>query len=61
MLTDEQAYFYARAEQELGMAEKAILPEAVAAHYQLANRYLAEVERSGEIPKRRGIFADDVR
>ncbi len=33
-------YLYERAEAELQMAQKAVSPEAVKAHYTLANLYL---------------------
>lgn len=39
MLSDE-AYFYARAEAELKMAQAARDPSAVRAHYTLAGHYL---------------------
>lgn len=36
-------YFYERAVQEIEMAQKSQHPSAVAAHYELAERYLARV------------------
>lgn len=33
-------YLYQRAEAELRMAQRAVVPEAMKAHYELANRYL---------------------
>jgi hypothetical protein len=41
-------YFQRRAETELTMAEKATSPAAVQAHYELANLYLAQLDRVSE-------------
>ena len=43
-------YYYRRAEQELQMAQRAVNPSAVRAHYELANHYL---ERLG--PQERAV------
>ncbi len=40
MTASRDTYYYDRAEAELGMAQKATKPEAVRAHYEMANRYL---------------------
>ena len=42
---DDNSYYRQRAEAELERAQQAIKPEAVRAHYELANAYL---ERIGE-------------
>lgn len=39
-------YFQTRAEQELDLAQRAIDPCAVAAHYAMAERYLERVSRA---------------
>lgn len=39
-MTDDQNYFYDRAEAELAMAQKAAAPQAVKAHYMMAGIYL---------------------
>lgn len=39
----DRDYLYRRAEAELLMAERSIVPEAVSAHYRLAECYLARV------------------
>ena len=43
-MTDDRTYFYHRAEQEIEMAQRAEKPEAVRAHFMLANRYLEAIE-----------------
>lgn len=40
---DDTTYFHQRAEAELKMAEKSQAPEAVKAHYELAEHYLERV------------------
>lgn len=40
---DDKDYFYRRAESELEMAQKTVIPEAVKAHYTLAGYYLDKV------------------
>ncbi len=40
MTTQDQDYYYQRAEAELAMAEKSTTPEAVKVHYELAHHYL---------------------
>ena len=42
-MEDDKEYFYKRAESELEMAQRAIIPEAVKAHYTLAGHYLDKV------------------
>lgn len=42
-VTDDSACLYIRAETELDMAQRAIHPAAVSAHYQLANAYLDRI------------------
>ncbi|GAN15295.1 hypothetical protein I6G65_10140 [Sphingomonas paucimobilis] len=42
-MTDEQTYYYRRAEAELEQAQRACDPRAVRAHYQLAEAYLGRV------------------
>lgn len=44
-MTDESTYFYRRAERELELAQRATHPDAVQAHYELANAYLAKLPR----------------
>ena len=39
-MRDDRAYYERRAEEALGMAEKAAAPQAVQAHYELACHYL---------------------
>jgi len=39
-MRDDTTYFYARAETELELAQRATHPEAVRAHYIIANHYL---------------------
>lgn len=45
---DDKEYFQARAEQELAWAQRANHATVVAAHYELAERYLERVSRSDE-------------
>ena len=40
---DDDSYYYARAEAELEMAQRAENTAAVKAHYDLANHYLERV------------------
>jgi hypothetical protein len=40
-------YLYRRAETELKMAEKAVSPAAVKAHYELAHLYLERLRGQG--------------
>ena len=49
-MRDDRAYFYERAEAEIGMAQKAASAQAVRAHYHLASHYLdrAYSDASGE-------------
>ncbi len=42
-MTDEQTYYYRRAEAELEQAQRACDPRSVRAHYQLAEAYLGRV------------------
>ncbi|WBH15452.1 hypothetical protein [Sphingomonas radiodurans] len=42
-MEDDKEYFYKRAESELEMAQRTIVPEAVKAHYTLAGYYLDKV------------------
>ncbi len=42
-MTEEVDYFYRRAEDELAMAQRSAIPEAVRAHYTLAGYYLDRV------------------
>ena len=44
MAQEDVSYYRRRAEVELERAQAATAPEAVAAHYQLANAYLEKVE-----------------
>jgi hypothetical protein len=44
----DKAYFYQRAEAELKLAQQAIQPAVVKAHYQLAGYYLDRVYGDGE-------------
>jgi hypothetical protein len=44
IMTDEQSYFYRRAEVELEHAQRAADPLAVRAHYQLAEAYLGRID-----------------
>jgi hypothetical protein len=39
-MRDDTTYFYARAETELELAQRATHPDAVRAHYIIANHYL---------------------
>jgi hypothetical protein len=39
-MRDDTTYFYARAETELELAQRATHPQAVRAHYIIANHYL---------------------
>ena len=43
MREDDATYFYRRAEAELEQAQRADKPEAVRAHFMLANAYLERV------------------
>lgn len=43
-MTDEQTYYYRRAEAELEQAQRARDPRAVRAHYELAEAYLGRIE-----------------
>lgn len=45
---DDMEYFQARAEQELAWAQRASHAAVVAAHYELAERYLERVSRWGD-------------
>lgn len=42
-------YFQHRAEIEVDMAQRAVLPEATASHYELANLYLDRVEKLNQL------------
>lgn len=42
-MTDEQTYYYRRAEAELEQAQRAGDPRAVRAHYQLAEAYFGRL------------------
>ncbi|QJU56372.1 hypothetical protein HL653_17615 [Sphingomonas sp. AP4-R1] len=44
----DKAYFYQRAETELKLAQQAVQPAVVKAHYQLAGYYLDRVYGNGE-------------
>lgn len=48
---DNLAYFERRAEQELRLAQQAVDPQVVAAHYRLAELYLERLstERAAEL------------
>jgi hypothetical protein len=46
---DDDEYFYARAEAELEMAQRAENGAAVKAHYDLANHYLERVYGGEEL------------
>ena len=46
-MQDDRLYFYRRAEAEIRMAEKATTPQAVHAHYRLAERYLDRANGDG--------------
>jgi hypothetical protein len=48
---DDLAYFERRAEQELQLAQQAVDPQVVAAHYRLAELYLERVstKRAAEL------------
>lgn len=41
---EDLRYLQRRAEEELEMAQRSIVPEATAAHYQLAEAYLDRIE-----------------
>lgn len=43
---DDLEYFQSRAEQEVAVAQEATNPRVVAAHYELAERYLELVSRA---------------
>lgn len=43
MERDDQAYYYERAEAELQMAQRSVLPQVVRAHYTIATHYLERV------------------
>ena len=43
MASDDQAYFYQRAETELQQAQQATDPAIASVHYQLAEAYLAKL------------------
>lgn len=43
-MTDEESYFYRRAEAELEQAHLAADPRPVRAHFQLAEAYLERVD-----------------
>jgi hypothetical protein len=45
---DDKDYFYKRAENELEMAQRTEVPEAVKAHYTLAGYYLDKVYSDGD-------------
>ena len=47
-MRDDTSYFYARAETELELAQRATHPEAVRAHYIIANHYLDRCYGGGE-------------
>ncbi|WP_137899339.1 hypothetical protein [Sphingomonas sp. 2SG] len=47
-MRDDTTYFYARAETELELAQRATHPEAVRAHYIIANHYLDRCYGGGE-------------
>ena len=47
-MRDDTNYFYARAETELELAQRATHPEAVRAHYIIANHYLDRCYGGGE-------------
>jgi hypothetical protein len=47
-MRDDTTYFYARAETELELAQRATHPEAVRAHYIIANHYLDRCYGGGD-------------
>ncbi|MFL0412762.1 hypothetical protein [uncultured Sphingomonas sp.] len=47
---EDKEYFYKRAESELEMAQRTIVPEAVKAHYTLAGYYLDKVYNDDQAP-----------
>jgi hypothetical protein len=47
---DDKDYFYKRAENELEMAQRTAVPEAVKAHYTLAGYYLDKVYNEDDAP-----------
>lgn len=58
-MRDDETYFYERAETELELAQRATHPEAVRAHYIIANHYLdrcygaaaaVKIDGDGETP-----------
>ena len=51
MPDDDLAYFERRAEQELQLAQQAVDPQVVAAHYRLAELYLERLstERAADL------------
>lgn len=48
MSDEERTYFLQRAEKELELAQESAHPEAVAAHYRLAELYLERVYGEGD-------------
>lgn len=55
MREDDASYFYRRAEVKLEQAQRARKPEAVRAHFMLANAYLDRVsEAEAEAQVERG-------
>ena len=49
-MEEDKEYFYKRAENELEMAQRTEVPEAVKAHYTLAGYYLDKVYTDEETP-----------
>lgn len=49
-MEDDKDYFYKRAENELEMAQRTAVPEAVKAHYTLAGYYLDKVYNEDDAP-----------
>ncbi|WP_203309282.1 hypothetical protein [Sphingomonas beigongshangi] len=47
-MQDDSSYFYDRAETELELAQRAVHPMAVRAHYIIANHYLDRCYGSGD-------------
>lgn len=47
-MDDDRDYFYHRAEAELEQAQRSDIPQAVQAHYALAQAYLDKVYAEGE-------------
>lgn len=61
MTRDDKNYFLARAEQEIESAQRSDRPEAVRAHYVLAELYLGRVYGTDEIVREAADLEDAVR